>query len=66
MSNKIIIPFDGAKAADIESGGLTTFIGFERLRNLFSNSAVSCLSDDETITGFVIDETGITIRISSR
>jgi hypothetical protein len=66
MSNKIIIPFDGAKVADIESGGLTTFIGFDRLRNVLSNYAGTPLSDDEKIIGFVIDKEGISIRISNR
>jgi hypothetical protein len=66
MSNKIIIPFDGSKASDIESGGVTSFIGFDRLRNILSNYAGTPLSDDEKIIGFVVDETGIAIRISNR
>lgn len=66
MSNKIIIPFDGEKAADIESGGVTAFIGFDRLRNILSNYAGTPLSDDEKITGFVIEDDGISIRIGKR
>jgi hypothetical protein len=31
MSNRIIIPFDGEKASDIEAGGLTMFLGENRV-----------------------------------
>lgn len=65
MSNKIIIPFDGAKVADIESGGLTTFIGFARLRTMLEGSKSTGLHSTEKITGFVIDKDGINIRIKN-
>lgn len=66
MSNKLIIPFDGAKEEDIESGGLTTFIGFSRLRILLEESYKKTgLLSAEKISGFVIDKDGISIRIKS-
>jgi hypothetical protein len=66
MSNKLIIPFDGAKASDIESGGVTTSFGFETLRSILESSAALRILKSEKITGFVIDDYGVKIRIDKR
>jgi hypothetical protein len=66
MSNKIIIPFDGAKVADIESGGLTMFLGMESLRNTLTASPRIGIANNEKIIGFVIEEDGISIRIGKK
>lgn len=64
MSNKLIIPFDGKSKAEVDTGGVFSFIGFERLRRLLKTDAG--LSDTEAITGLVIDEGGINIRIDGK
>lgn len=66
MSNKIIIPFDGEEASDIEAGGLTMFLGMESLRNTLTASPRIGISNDEKIVGIVIENDGISIRISKK
>lgn len=66
MSNKIIIPFDGQKEADIESGGLTMFIGMEGFRNALTASPRIGIAETEKIIGFVINKHGISIRIGKK
>lgn len=61
MSDKLIIPLDGKTDKEIDYGGVVTFIGFERLRLLLH--PVCDIDEDERISGFMIDKTGITIKI---
>jgi hypothetical protein len=63
VSSKLIIPFEGRSKAAIESGGLTTYIGWSRFKKFLESSPEIGLSDNETITGLVIDNDGINIRL---
>lgn len=62
--SKLIIPFDGKSKADIDTGGVFSFIGFEKVR-LLLNSYMD-IEDDESITGLRIDESGIDVRIDKQ
>jgi hypothetical protein len=62
--SKIIISFDGKSKAEVDAGGTFTFIGFERLRRLLIKDAG--ISDSEIISGLVIDEGGINIRVDNK
>lgn len=66
MADKLIIPFDGEKVSDIESGGLTMFIGMESLRNTLAASPRVGIAANEKIIGFVIERDGIQIRIGKK
>lgn len=66
MSSKIIVSFDGENDSDIEAGGLTMFLGMESLRSTLTASSRVGLSNDEKIVGFVIENDGISIRISKK
>jgi hypothetical protein len=61
MSDKLIIPFDGKKEADIDTTGEFTSISFESIRRLLGQPCD--LDEDEKITGLVITKDGIKIRI---
>lgn len=63
--NKLIIPFDGRSKEDIDTGGVFSFIGFETLRQLL-NSYMDVDDETESITGFRMDESGISVRIDSK
>lgn len=65
MSNKLIIPFDGKSKAEVDAGGVFSFIGFERLRALLNNY-MDIDEETEAITGLRIDESGIDIRIDTK
>lgn len=65
MSNKLIIPFDGKSKEDIDTGGVFSFIGFEKLRALLNNY-MDIDEESEDITGLRIDESGIDIRIDTK
>lgn len=65
MSNKLIIPFDGKNKADVDTGGVFSFIGFEKLRELL-NPYMDIDEEAEAITGLRIDESGIDIRIDTK
>ena len=60
---KYTVPFDGMTEAEVNSTGEFTFIGFGTIRKLLG-PAVD-LDEDEKITGFVIYEEGIKIRIDT-
>lgn len=62
--SKLIIPFDGKSKTDIDTGGVFSFIGFEKVR-LLLNSYMD-IEDDEAITGLRIDESGIDVRIDKK
>jgi hypothetical protein len=66
MSNKLIIPFDGRSKAEVDGGGLTTFIGFSRIKRMLETSPEIGLSNAETITGLVIRQDGIDIRLENK
>lgn len=61
MSDKIIIPFDGKKESEVDTAGIFTFIGFERLRTLLES--VCDVDEREKITGLIIASDGIKIRM---
>lgn len=63
MPDKIIIPFDGKEKKDINTGGIFANIGYERLRRLLSKEEIS---DNEVITGLIIDDGGIKMRIDKK
>ena len=59
----MIIPFDGKKESEVDTGGVFTTIGFETLRKLLGPPCD--LDEDEKITGLVITKDGIKIRIDA-
>lgn len=61
MSDKIIIAFEGKKESEIDTGGVFSQIGYNRLRKLLE--PVGGVGDDEVITGLIIDKNSIKIRI---
>lgn len=65
MSNKLIIPFDGKSKEEVDTGGVFSFIGFEKVRQLL-NGYMDIDEDAEVITGLRIDESGIDIRIDTK
>lgn len=65
MSDKLIIPFDGKSKADVDAGGVFSFIGFEKVRALL-NGYMDIDDETEAITGFRIDESGMNVRIDKR
>jgi hypothetical protein len=62
--DKLIIPFDGKTEKEVDDTALTTFIGFDRLLKLMTITTLD-LDDDEKVAGFVIDKTGITVKIET-
>lgn len=58
---KHIVPFEGKTKEDVESTGVFTFISYASLRKLLE-PAVD-IDEDEKITGLVISEDGIKVRI---
>lgn len=61
--DKLIIPMDNRTEKDIDSGGLTTFIGYEKLRRLI---VPDCrLAENEVIAGFSFEKDGVTIKFET-
>lgn len=61
--DKLIIAFDGKNQSEVDGGGIFSFIGFERLRKLLETDC-GC-GKSEKITGLVIRNDGISIRLES-
>jgi hypothetical protein len=60
---KLIVPFEGKKEAEIDTGGVFSFISYERLKKLLEKDC-GC-SPNEKITGLIITDNGIRIRIDT-
>lgn len=58
---KHIVPFDGKTEAEVNETGTFTSISYESIRKLLA--PVVALDEDEKITGLVITQHGIKIRI---
>ena len=58
---KIIVPFDGKNESEIDTGGIFTQIGFERLKTYLE--PICDIDEDESITGLIITKDLIKIRI---
>lgn len=64
MAN-FIIPFNGTTEKDVDDTPLTTFIGWDRLRRTLEATAID-LDENEEVAGFVIDNTGITVKLKTK
>lgn len=64
MINNIIIAFDGKSKKAVDNGGVFICISYERLRWLLANDEF--VHKDEAITGLIINESGIKIRLDKK
>lgn len=64
MGQKIVKTFGKKTQFEIESGGVTSFVSYDRLREYIS-IAIG-IKPNETIEGIIVDETGITARIGPK
>lgn len=63
MSEKIIIPFHGNTEAEVDCGGVVTFIGYGRIKRLIEESE---LESFEKVTGLIITKDGITVKVERK
>lgn len=61
---KIVKTLSKKTSQEIESGGVSSFISFERLKEYLS-IAVG-IKPTETVEGIIVDETGVTVRIGQK
>lgn len=63
MSVKIIIPFEGNTEAEVDGGGVVTFIGYGRIKRIIEESE---LESFEKVTGLIITKDGITVKVDRK
>ncbi len=61
---KIVKTYGKKTLSEIEGGGVTSFVSYERLK-LYLSMALG-VNPNETIEGIIVDENGITARIGQK
>lgn len=61
----LIVPFNGNSEKEVDDTPLTTFIGWDRARKVLEITSID-LDENEEVAGFVIDNTGIIIKLKTK